>query len=353
VKRSRTAASAGAVGTCLGLVGALIAGCGDNRSPTPAAPAPLSTATAPPGFPPGPVTATAPVDNPLTEARAQLGRRLFFDTRLSRTAEIACASCHKQQYGFADSVAVSPGVEGRLGTRNAPALVNVAWNQSFFWDGRAATLEEQAGMPIENPVEMDLPLAQAVARLSADDTYVRTFTDAYGAPPTAESLRQALASFVRTLVSGGSPYDRHLRGDDSAFGEAQRRGEALFFSEATACFHCHPTGALTNDGFFNNGSYTDGGDPGRQMLTGRAGDLGKFKVPGLRNIAVSAPYMHDGSVPTLEAVVEQYAQGGRGHPSTDPQIAPLSLSAADKAELIAFLRALTDDQFLSDPRYRR
>ena len=332
-----------------------LAGCAAADQPTmqppPAPVALLSSAAAPPGFPPGPVTATAPADNTLTEARAQLGKTLFYDKRLSRTAEIACASCHQQQHGFADKVPISPGVEARQGTRNAPALVNLAWSNSFFWDGRARTLEDQAGMPIENPVEMDLSLPEAVTRLNADDRYPQAFNDAYGQPPSAETLRKALASFVRTLVSGGSPYDRHLRGDDGDFGDAQRRGEALFFSDATACFHCHPAGALTDDGFFNDGSYTDGGDPGRQTVTGRPGDLGKFKVPGLRNIAVSAPYMHDGSVPTLEAVVDQYNRGGRGHPSADPQIAPLSLDEAAKADLLAFLRSLTDDAFLIDPRF--
>jgi cytochrome c peroxidase len=338
----------------LALTATVIVGCAGSTPGAPMAPPTplaLSAASAPPGFPAGGVAATAPVDNPLTEARAQLGRSLFYDRRLSRTAEIACSSCHQRKFGFADSVPVSAGVEGRHGNRNAPALVNLAWNSTFFWDGRAHSLEEQAGMPIENPVEMDLSLADAVARLNADVATVSAFTAAFDQPPSAETLRQALASFVRTLVSSDSPYDRHVRGDASAFGDSQRRGEALFSSDRTGCFHCHPAGELTNDGFFNNGSYTAGGDPGLQMITGRPGDLGKFKVPGLRNVAASAPYMHDGSVPTLEAVIEQYARGGRGDPSTDPQIAPLSLTAADKDDLLAFLQSLTDDGFLADPRF--
>jgi cytochrome c peroxidase len=198
---------------------------------------------------------------------------------------------------------------------------------------------------------MNLPLADAVARVAADARYATAFADAYGGPPTTETLRFALASFVRSLVSAGSPYDRHLGGDDAAFGDAQRRGEELFFSERAGCFHCHPSGSLTNDGYFNNGSYVDGGDRGRQLLTNRTGDLGKFKVPALRNIAASAPYMHDGSLPTLEAVIDQYDRGGRGHASTDPQIHVLGLTAAEKADMLAFLRALTDEAFLSDPRF--
>ncbi len=156
---------------------------------------------------------------------------------------------------------MSTGVDGRRGTRNAPALVNLAWNTSFFWDGRAASLEEQAGKPIENPDEMDLPIDEAVARVAADASYASAFDAAYGSPITELSLRQAIASFVRVLVSAGSPYDRHLQGDDSSFGDAERRGEAIFMSEKGGCFHCHPTGTLTNQGFFNNGSYTAGRGP--------------------------------------------------------------------------------------------
>jgi cytochrome c peroxidase len=304
----------------------------------------------PAGYPDAPLTEIAPLDSPLTEARAQLGKRLFYDPRLSGTGTVACGSCHQQAHAFADSAAVSTGVADRRGTRNAPALVNLAWGASFFWDGRAASLEDQVGRPIEDPAEMDLPLPEAVARLAADAGYVQTFRDAFeGAPPSEGALRQSLASFVRTLVSGNSPYDRHLRGDDTEFSEAARRGEALFLDEKTGCFHCHPAGPLTNEGFFNNGTYGSGADAGRAALTGRPGDTGKFKVPGLRNVAASAPYMHDGSVATLDDVVDQYARGGRGDPTTDPQIAPLPLSAAEKVDLVAFLNALTDPSFINDP----
>jgi cytochrome c peroxidase len=293
----------------------------------------------------------APAGNPLTEARARLGRRLFYESRLSRTGEISCASCHAQEHGFSDPNPVSSGVDGLQGTRNAPALANLAWSQRFFWDGRVSSLEEQAGKPIENPVEMDLALDEAVARLNAEESYVADFATSFGEPVTTDNLQMAIASFVRTLVSGRSPYDRHLAGDDGAFSDAAARGEQLFADKA-ACFHCHPGGALTNDGFFNDGSYLDGGDEGRKEITGRAGDLGKFKVPGLRNVAVSAPYMHDGSLATLREVVEQYAAGGLGHPSTDPQIAPLQLAEDEIDDLLAFLEALTDDDFLNDARFR-
>jgi cytochrome c peroxidase len=317
----------------------------------PGAPEPLTAVSAPSGFPAGPVALAAPADNALTEARAQLGKRLFFDTRLSRTGTRSCGACHLQAHAFTQPTSVSLSVDGRAGPRNAPSLANLAWSKVFFWDGRAATLEDQAGQPIENPDELDLPLTEAVGRVADDASYRQSFAEAYGGAPSETTLRQALASFVRTIVSGDSPYDRFLRGDESALAPDARRGLTLFFSKA-GCFRCHPSGTLTNDGFFNDGSYVDGGDPGRRGITNRTGDLGKFKVPGLRNVAVTAPYMHDGSLPTLEAVVAQYARGGRGGPNTDPLITPLALTPDEKADLLAFLRALTDQTFLADPRYR-
>jgi cytochrome c peroxidase len=239
-----------------------------------------------------------------------------------------------------------------MGTRNAPPLMNLAWSESFFWDGRTPTLEEQAGKPIENPDEMDLPLADAVARVADDPSYVSAFLDAYDEPPSEASLRKALASFVRTLVSANSAYDRHLRGDDTNFDEAAKRGEEVFLSDRGGCFHCHPAGMLTNEGLFHNGTYAGGDDTGRELVTGRSGDIGKFKVPGLRNIELTAPYMHDGSLATLEEVIDQYDRGGIGDPTTDPQIVTLSLSSEEKADLLAFLRALTDPDFVTDARFR-
>jgi len=336
--------------TLLSLV--VLAGCSsDAAAPANEGMPSLIVSTIPAGFPKGTNIELAPTDNALTVDRARLGKRLFYDPQLSRTNEVSCGSCHQQQYAFADPAAISTGVEGRTGTRNAPSIVNAAWGKTFFWDGRAASLEEQAGQPIENPVEMDLALADAVARLAADPSYVEGFQRAYGEAPSESSLQKALASFVRSVVSGSSAYDRHLRGDDSDFGPQRKRGEALFLSEKAECFHCHPSGSLSNEGYFNNGSYTAGGDTGRQQVTGRVGDLGKFKVPGLRNIAATAPYMHDGSLPTLEAVIEQYDAGGRGDPSTDPLIKPMALTSDEKADLLEFLHSFTDDALLQDARF--
>jgi cytochrome c peroxidase len=320
----------------------LLAGCASES------PRPLLDVTSPPGFSSRPLADFAPADDPLTEASAQLGRRLFFDPRLSRTGKIACASCHLPAHAFSDPRPVSRGVDERPGTRNAPSLVNLIFAESFFWDGRARTLEEQVTMPIENPLEMDSTVAEALARVR--DDYDGAFVEAFGAPPSEPGLRRALATFVRTLVSGGSAYDRFLAGQPLP--ADARRGMEIFLGERGGCFHCHPPGSLTNQGYFSDGSYVEGGDTGRQRVTGRTGDLGKFKVPGLRDVAASAPYMHDGSLSTLEAVIDQYDRGGRGHPSTDPQIKPLGLSAQEKTDLAAFLRALTDEAFLDDPRYR-
>lgn len=330
----------------------VLAGCSGNTAGSAHEAAPsLIVSTIPEGFPKGTNTAQAPADNALTVDRATLGKRLFYDPQLSRTNEVSCGSCHLQAYAFADPNAVSIGVEGRTGTRNAPSIVNAAWGKSFFWDGRTRTLEEQAGNPIENPVEMDLALADAVARVTSEPSYVEAFQKAYGEAPSESNLQKALASFVRSVVSGSSAYDRHLRGDDSDFSEQRKRGEALFLSEKAECFHCHPGGSLSNEGYFNNGTYTAGGDTGRQQVTGRVGDIGKFKVPGLRNIALTAPYMHDGSVPTLEGVIEQYDAGGRGDPTTDPLIKPMALTAEEKADLLEFLSSFTDDALLQDARF--
>jgi cytochrome c peroxidase len=293
----------------------------------------------------------APDDNAPTPQRIALGRRLFHDRRLSRTGEIACASCHEQAHGFADPRPVSTGVQGRTGVRNAPGLANLAWGTSFFWDGGAATLEHQAVAPIRNPLEMDMTLAEVNTRLAADPGYRAAFQRAYGEGPSEATLPRALASFVRALVSGNSRYDRYRRGDTAALSAAEARGQALFNGEKAECFHCHPGWNFTNNGFRNDGIAADDPDVGRALLTGQPSDRGKFKVPSLRNVAVTAPYMHDGALATLEAVIDAYDGGGRGHPETDPAIRPLHLTPDEKADLAAFLRALTDETFLQDRRF--
>ncbi|HEX5754450.1 MAG TPA: cytochrome c peroxidase [Archangium sp.] len=319
------------------LLGSVLTACGTGE-----------LVTVPSGFP----AMRVPEDNALSRERVELGKRLFFDTRLSRTGEVACASCHQQENAFADPRRVSEGVEGRLGTRNAPPLFNLAWNTSFFWDGGAPTLEHQVIGPIVNPLEMDMRMEDVVSRVAADASYVRQFQAAYGQKPGPEGVTKALASFMRTLVSGDSRYDRFQKGEDTALSDTEKRGMNLFFSERAECFHCHVGFNLTNNGFHNNGTRPDDPDLGREAITERPSDRGKFKVPSLRNVAVTAPYMHDGSLATLEDVVEHYSQGGQGHPNTDPTLHPLELTAQEKADLAAFLRALTDEAFLADPRFQ-
>lgn len=310
-------------------------GCGDE---TPFAP----------DFPPLPT----PPDNPQTPEKVALGRRLFFDPLLSRNRDVACGSCHLQRHAFADPRRLSEGTLGRLGTRNAPGLFNLAYTPSYFWDGGVDTLERQAIAPIKDEREMDLPFAEAVARVAASPLYPPLFAAAFGRAPDGDTLTKALASFVRSLVSGGSAWDHHRRGKAGALSAAATRGAALFFGERGGCAHCHDGPFFTNHRFANNGTYIEGGDVGRQRVTQRSFDLGHFRVPSLRNVAVTAPYMHDGSLATLADVIDHYDRGGGGHPSTDPSLRPLHLSQGEKDDLVAFLEALTDEPFLIDPRHK-
>jgi cytochrome c peroxidase len=292
----------------------------------------------------------APDDNAVTLERVELGRTLFYDTRLSRTGQISCSSCHVQAHAFSDPNRTSLGVDGLTGTRNAPALVNEAWNTSYFWDGGVPSLELQAVGPIKNPLEMDMTLADVNALLAVDADITARFQAAYGEGPSERTLPRALASFVRVLVTGNSAYDRFLRGDSVALSDSAQRGRDIFEGERGQCTHCHVGFNFTNNAFRNNGTRPDDSDPGRQRITLKDSDFGKFRVPSLRNVAVSAPYMHDGSLATLADVVEHYDQGGSGSPNTDPTLHALGLSDEEKSDLIAFLESLTDDEFLNDAR---
>jgi cytochrome c peroxidase len=319
-------------------------GCSSNAESSPQADA--SVLDVPIDFPARP----EPEDNAVTLERVELGRALFYDTRLSRTGQISCASCHVQAHAFSDPHSTSLGVDGLTGTRNAPALVNEAWNSSYFWDGGVPSLELQAVGPIKNPLEMDMTLAAVNALLAADGDIAARFEVAYGEGPSERTLPRALASFVRSLVSGNSAFDRFRRGDTQALTESAQRGRDIFEGERGQCTHCHVGFNFTNNAFRNNGTRPDDPDPGRERLTLKDSDFGKFRVPTLRNIAVSAPYMHDGSLATLGDVVDRYDQGGSGSPNSDPTLHPLGLRDEEKADLIAFLESLTDDAFLADVR---
>ena len=285
----------------------------------------------------------APPDNPVTLEKAALGRRLFFDKRLSTDHSRACADCHQPGRAFTDGKRVAVGVGNQRGTRNAPAILNRTYGRSFFWDGRAATLEEQVLQPIQDPREMASTLTTVVARRRADATYRRQFDHVFGRRPDARSLSHALATYVRTIFSGASPYDRFEAGDKTGLNPRAEQGLHLFRGRAR-CSRCHVGSNLTDESFHNTGVAWRGGslrDQGRFLATGNEEDRGAFKTPTLREIARTAPYMHDGSITTLREVVDFYDRGGNDNPYRDREIRPLSLTAEEKEALLAFLRSLS------------
>jgi cytochrome c peroxidase len=286
------------------------------------------------------------------QARIELGRKLFFDPLLSKDRSLSCASCHQPQLAFADNRDFSPGVGGAKGARNTPSVMNASGRTSLFWDGRAETLEAQAILPIENPVEMALPIAQALERINADEDYRKQFELVYAGPATARSLGRALAAFQKTLDTVDTPYDRYLHGEDSSISESAKRGRLLFIGRGK-CAECHSGEDFTSDRFRNIGLF-DGkqlSDRGRGEFTGNAQDNGQFKIPSLRNVAVTAPYMHNGMFKTLREVIDYYDDPDKIVPGANGRDAamtgPLRLSETEKSDIEAFLRALTDDRFAS------
>ena len=283
-----------------------------------------------------------PEDNPITPAKVALGERLFHEKRLSRDRSIACADCHQPDRAFTDGRAKAVGVYGRQGPRSVPTLVNRAWGESFFWDGRIATLEEQVVQPILAETEMDLTLGEAVERLNEKRRYRRGFQKTFARDPNPDDLARALAAYVRTILSGDSPFDRYLFGEHDALSEQQLAGLKIFRGKAN-CTFCHSGPTFSDEEFHNTGvAWRDGEwlDDGRFLVTQDARDRGKFKTPTLREVARTAPYMHDGSLATLEDVVDFYSDGARPNPSLDPEVRRLDLSSEEKAQLVAFLHTL-------------
>jgi cytochrome c peroxidase len=284
-----------------------------------------------------------PEDNPLTPERVALGRKLFRDPILSRDRSLACTGCHVPEHAFTDGRSVSVGVFGRTGERNVPALLNRSWGRSFFWDGRTKTIEEQVVQPVVNPVELDLTLEEAVARLAADAQYAQEFAAAFGREVNAEDLARALAGYVRTILAGDAPIDRYYAGHRDALSPAARRGLDLFRGKAN-CTACHLGPTFTDEQFHNTGiAWRDGSlrDLGRYLVTKNEFDRGAFKTPSLREVARTAPYMHDGSLATLEAVVDFYDRAGNRNPHIDPELRRLWLSEDEKKDLVEFLRSLS------------
>ena len=302
-----------------------------------------------------------PQDNPLTEEGVALGRELFQDARLSRRNAQSCASCHEAQKSFTDGRSYSLGVNGTAGRRNAMPLVNLAWADEFFWDGRAKTLREQVLMPIQDAHEMNESLEAVRAKLGADQAYSRKFAAAFGSEEiTSERIALALEQFLLTLVSQDSKFDRAAR-KLTELTPLEQRGLKLFVTEhdparglrGADCFHCHGGNLFSNQQFMNNGVRDFSSDAGRMEVTGRESDRGKFKVPTLRNVALSAPYMHDGRFQTLEEVVEHYNSGVQRTRTLDPNLAKhpesgLGLTGDDKKALVAFLKTLTDENFTQE-----
>ena len=321
-------------------------------SPTTGTPFPLQITDR---FPKVAITA----DNHPTLEGVELGRRLFSDKRLSKGNVQSCASCHDSDYAFADpGKRVSLGADQIAGRRNAQPLFNLAWHDGFFWDGRAKTLREQVLMPITDPAEMNADLDEVIAKLASDQSLREQFGQAFGDPePNRENLARALEQFLLTLVSQDSKFDRAAR-KEVEFTEEEKRGLELFVTEhdparnlfGADCFHCHGGNLFTSRRYSNNGLDIDYTDLGRFEVSADPADRGKFKVPSLRNVELTAPYMHDGRFATLEEVIDHYDHGVQRSPNLDPNLAKhpsagLGLSEADKRALVAFLRTLTDRRF--------
>ena len=284
--------------------------------------------------------APVPGDNPITPAKIRLGERLFFDAALSADGRVSCASCHDPSRAFTSPVPVAAGVYGRLGTRNAPTILNRTYGRSFFWDGRAATLEEQVLGPIQNRSEMGLSVSAFTARLRRSALYRREFAKAFGEPPSATTAARALATYVRVQRVADAPYDRYRAGDGSALAADAARGLSLFRGRAN-CSSCHIGPNFTDEQFHNTGVSWGAGDLGRFHVTRDPDDRGRFKTPTLRQLRLTSPYMHDGSIDSLDAVVEFYDAGGNANRWLDPELHPLRLTASEKRDLIAFLLSLS------------
>ena len=297
-----------------------------------------------------------PEDNPLTVQGIALGRELFYEKQLSGDNTMACASCHLQENNFSDPNQFSEGITGAFGDRQAMAVVNLAWDDKMFWDGRAISLEDQAFGPVSNPIELNDTWVNVVMKLQNNPKYPPLFVRAFGTEIIDSVLvSKAIAQFERTLVSFNSDFDRYFYGGDmTALDENELHGFDLFFGEAE-CIHCH-SGPLLNDPTFrNNGLDITLTDLGLGDITGLASDNGKFKVTSLRNIAESAPYMHDGRFATLEEVIEHYNNINDSSPNLDPEmehfIGGLALSPTDIADLVAFLKTFSDSDYLTNPNF--
>lgn len=339
---------------------ATIAGCKPDRIEV--EPSTFGTPLAfprPVNFPP----VDMPINNPLTKEGVKLGKHLFFDKRLSGDNSQSCASCHLQESNFSDPRQFSIGIDGSVGDRNGMPIMNLAWQSFFFWDGRSHSLEDQALQPVENPIEMKTTWPEVIAKLEADPRYVTMFTAAFGPNSiTKENAAKAIAQYERTMISANSKFDQRARGE-YVFTSLEEDGYQIFNSELGDCFHCHGDantgnlfGALGDLQFSNNGIDSIlKPNTGFEVVTGNPQDRGKFKIPSLRNIEYSFPYMHDGRFATLQEVIEHYNMGGHITSTIDPNMKKAGVghnwTPYQKSALLAFMLTLSDDPFLTDTTF--
>lgn len=280
-----------------------------------------------------------PTDNPLTPEKIELGKQLYFDPRLSLDNTVSCASCHDPKKGWSNGTPFATGVRSQVGGRSAPTIINAAYSDLQFWDGRAHRLEGQALGPIQNPIEMDAKLDECCSELNKIPGYREQFRKVFNSDVTAENIAKAISAFERTILSGNASFDRFKAGDKAALSEAAQRGMKVFFGKGQ-CSSCHVGHSFSDQSFHNIGVGMEKQKPdlGRYDVTKVTGDKGAFKTPTLREIARTAPYMHDGRFKSLEEVVEYYNNGGHANPQLDEGIFPLKLTPQEKADLITFLK---------------
>lgn len=284
-----------------------------------------------------------PEDNQLTRARIALGKKLFFDKRLSADNSISCGSCHKKELAYADNKALSEGIHGQQNPRNTPGLVNVAYRKSLFMEGGVPNLEIQVLSPFVNTREIGFSINAAAQKIEGDTTYRRLAQAAYGSDTLhALLIAKAIASFERSLISHGSNYDAFVNGDSAALSPEAIRGKELFFSSRTDCSSCHAGFLFTDQKFYTIGIDSVSTDEARAKITLDTNDIGKFVTPGLRNVALTSPYMHDGSMAGLQEVLQHYNSGGMDNRNKDQRIRKLGLSQQEINDIIAFLKSLTD-----------
>jgi cytochrome c peroxidase len=283
--------------------------------------------------------------------KVELGRQLFYDQLLSRDSSVSCATCHRQELAFTDGHPKSIGIRNQILSRNSPTLTNVLNRPFLLLDGVNPNLEAQIMAPIQAHDEFDFHITLIVTRLKRNPDYVKLAELGFGTEIDHRVVFKSIASFERTLISDDSPYDRYMKGDKKALSKSQKRGKRLFFDKLY-CSKCHTGNDLTNDAITNNGLYVNYADSGRMRLTENEKDRALFKVPTLRNIEVTGPYMHDGSLATLEEVIAHYESGGKENKGKGEVIKPFKISSKERIDLINFLKSLTDQTFLTNPSYR-